>query len=122
MRQLIGLLLVIVVAVSVTLMAKGNASKVLIFFDQYRIEMSLNFAVISILLLFIAMYVMLRSWRASSQLPTKFKEFWINRKQNALLKANTQGLIALITGDEQGAQKALNQARKTGIETDKNIP
>lgn len=118
MRQLIGLLLVIVVAVSVTLMAKGNASKVLIFFDQYRIEMSLNFAVISILLLFIAMYVMLRSWRASSQLPTKFKEFWINRKQNALLKANTQGLIALITGDEQGAQKALNQARKTGIETD----
>ena len=42
----------------------------------------------------------------------------MNRKQAALLKANTQGLIALITGDEQGAQKALNQASKTGIETD----
>ena len=35
-----------------------------------------------------------------------------------MLQANTQGLIALITGDEQGAQKALNQASKTGIETD----
>ena len=34
------------------------------------------------------------------------------------MKANTQGLIALITGDEQGAQKALNQASKTGMETD----
>ncbi|WP_275270823.1 heme biosynthesis HemY N-terminal domain-containing protein [Limnobacter sp. P1] len=118
MKQLLGLLLVVVVAVAVTLMAQGNASKVLIFFGQYRIDMSLNFAVVAILLLFLVFYVMMRAWRASSQLPGKFKEYWMNRKQNALLQANTQGLIALITGDEQGAQKALNQASKTGIETD----
>ena len=118
MKQLLGLLLVVVVAVAVTLMAQGNASKVLIFFGQYRIDMSLNFAVAAILLLFLVLYVMMRAWRASSQLPGKFKEYWMNRKQNALLQANTQGLIALITGDEQGAQKALNQASKTGIETD----
>jgi len=104
--------------VAVTLMAQGNASKVLIFFGQYRVDMSLNFAVVAILLLFLVLYVMMRAWRASSQLPGKFKEYWMNRKQNALLQANTQGLIALITGDEQGAQKALNQASKTGIETD----
>lgn len=118
MKQLLGLLLVVVVAVAVTLMAQGNASKVLIFFGQYRIDMSLNFAVAAILLLFLVLYVMMRAWRASSQLPGKFKEYWMNRKQNALLRANTQGLIALITGDEQGAHKALNQASKTGIETD----
>ena len=118
MKQLLGLLLVVVVAVGVTLMAQGNASKVLIFFGQYRVDMSLNFAVVAILLLFLVLYVMMRAWRASSQLPGKFKEYWMNRKQNALLQANTQGLIALITGDEQGAQKALNQASKTGIETD----
>ena len=118
MKQLLGLLLVVVVAVAVTLMAQGNASKVLIFFGQYRVDMSLNFAVVAILLLFLVLYVMMRAWRASSQLPGKLKEYWMNRKQNALLQANTQGLIALITGDEQGAQKALNQASKTGIETD----
>lgn len=118
MKQLIGLLLVVVVAVAVTLMAQGNASKVLIFFGQYRVDMSLNFALIAILLLFFTLYVLMRAWRASSQLPGKFKEYWMNRKQNALLRANTQGLIALITGDEHGAQKALNQASKTGIETD----
>lgn len=118
MKQLIGLLLVVVVAVAVTLMADGNASKVLIFFGQYRIDMSLNFAIIAILFLFFVLYIVLRAWRASSQLPSKFKDYWVNKKQNALLQANTQGLIALITGDEQGAQKALNQASKTGIETD----
>ena len=118
MRQLIGLLLVVVVAVAVTLMAQGNASKVLVFFGQYRIDMSLNFAIISNLLMFVVLHFTLRTWRASSQLPGKFKEYWMNRKQKALLKANTQGLIALITGDELGAQKALNQASKTGIETD----
>ncbi|MEK9817268.1 MAG: heme biosynthesis HemY N-terminal domain-containing protein, partial [Limnobacter sp.] len=95
---------------AVTLMAQGNASKVLIFFGQYRIDMSLNFAIVAILLLFLVFYILLRAWRASSQLPGKFKEYWMNRKQNALLRANTQGLIALITGDEQGAHKALNQA------------
>ncbi|WP_334119481.1 heme biosynthesis HemY N-terminal domain-containing protein [Limnobacter sp.] len=118
MRQLIGLLLVVVVAVAITLMAQGNASKVLVFFGQYRIDMSLNFVILAILLLFLTMHVVLRAWRASSQLPGKFKEYWMNRKQAALLKANTQGLIALITGDELGAQKALNHASKTGIETD----
>ncbi|VWX35779.1 conserved hypothetical protein [Limnobacter sp. 130] len=118
MKQLLGLLLVIVVAVAITLMAQGNGGKVLIFFGQYRIDMSLNFAVIAVFLVFLAFYIVMRAWRASSQLPGKFKEYWSNRKQNALLKANTQGLIALITGDEQGAQKALNQASKTGIETD----
>lgn len=80
--------------------------------------MSLNFVILAIVLLFLTLHVVLRTWRASSQLPGKFKEYWMNRKQAALLKANTQGLIALITGDEQGAQKALNQASKTGIETD----
>lgn len=53
MKQLLGLLLVVVVAVAVTLMAQGNASKVLIFFGQYRIDMSLNFAIVAILLLFV---------------------------------------------------------------------
>jgi HemY protein len=118
MKQLIGMLLVVVVAVAVTLMAQGNTSKVLIFFGQYRIDMSLNFAIIAILLVFFLFYITLRAWRASSQLPGKFKEYLVNRKQQALLKANTQGLIALITGDEQRAHKALNQASKTGIETD----
>lgn len=118
MKQLIGLLLVVVVAVAVTLMAKGNASKVLVFFGQYRVDMSLNFAVVSILLLFMLLHLLLRAWKASSLLPEKFREYWINRRQSALLKANTQGLIALITGDEPGAEKALVQASKTGMETD----
>jgi HemY protein len=118
MKQLISLLLIIVVAVAVTLGAQGNSSKVLIFFDEYRIDMSLNFAVAALLLLFFVFYVLMRVWRASSQLPGKFKEYRLNKKQNALLRANTSGVIAYITGDDHGSQKALVQATKTGIETD----
>ncbi len=73
MKQLLGLLLVVVVAVAVTLMAQGNASKVLIFFGQYRIDMSLNFAVVAILLLFLVLYVMMRAWRASASFPENSK-------------------------------------------------
>jgi HemY protein len=118
MKQLIGFLLVVVFAVAFTLAAQGNTSKVLIFYGQYRIDLSLNFAILTILFSFFIFYVVLRTWRASSQLPGKFRQYWLSRKQKELLQANTRGLIALITGDEQGSQKALDQARKTGIETD----
>lgn len=118
MRQLISLLLVVVLAVLVTLAAQGNAGKVLVFFGQYRIDMTLNFVVLVLLGVFVLMYLLMRAIRASSQIPGRFREYLLNKKQNALLQANTSGLIAYITGDELGAQKALKQAARTGLEND----
>lgn len=118
MKQLITLLLIVVIAVAVTLLAQGNAAKVVVFFGRYRIDVSLNFALISLIVGFFVLHFSLLAVRASGQLPSKFREYFLNRKQGALLDANTSGLIALITGDEQEAQKALKSASKTGIETD----
>ncbi|HEX4917555.1 MAG TPA: heme biosynthesis HemY N-terminal domain-containing protein [Limnobacter sp.] len=118
MRQLIGLLLIIVVAVGVTLLAQSNDAKVLVFAGQYRLDMSLNFVIIALLVSFFLLYLALRALRASSQLPARLKAYWQNRKQEALLKANTSGLIAFITGDEAGSKKALKAAVGTGVETD----
>ncbi|HEY1058639.1 MAG TPA: heme biosynthesis HemY N-terminal domain-containing protein [Limnobacter sp.] len=118
MKQLIGLLLIIVVAVAVTLFADGNAAKVVVFFGQYRIDLSLNFAIIALVLSFVLVHFSLLAIRASGQLPARFKAYLQNRKQTALLDANTAGLIAFITGDEPSAAKALKAASKTGIETD----
>ena len=118
MKQLITLLLIVVIAVGLTLLAQGNAAKVVVFFGRYRIDVSLNFALISLIIGFFVLHFSLLAVRASGQLPSKFREYFLNRKQGALLDANTSGLIALITGDEQEAQKALKSASKTGIETD----
>ncbi|HEX4843873.1 MAG TPA: heme biosynthesis HemY N-terminal domain-containing protein [Limnobacter sp.] len=118
MRQLIGLLLIVVVAVGVTLLAQSNDAKVLVFVGQYRVDMSLNFVIVALLVFFFLLYFALRALRASSQLPARLKAYWQNRKQDALLKANTSGLIAFITGDEAGSKKALKAAVGTGVETD----
>ncbi|WP_370261543.1 heme biosynthesis HemY N-terminal domain-containing protein [Limnobacter sp.] len=118
MRQLIGLLVIVVVAVGITLLAQSNDAKVLVFAGQYRVDMSLNFVIIALLVGFALLYLALRALSASSQLPSRLKAYLKNRKQEALLKANTRGLISLITGDEHGAEKALKQAVGTGIESD----
>ncbi|HEX4878812.1 MAG TPA: heme biosynthesis HemY N-terminal domain-containing protein, partial [Limnobacter sp.] len=118
MRQLIGLLLIVVLAVGITLLAQTNDAKVLVFAGHYRVDMSLNFVIIALLVFFFMLYFALRALRASSQLPARLKAYLQNRKQDALLRANTQGLIALITGDDVGSKKALKWAIGTGVETD----
>ena len=110
MRQLLGFLLTVIVAVAITLFAQGNAAKVAIFVGQKRIDLSLNFAIIVLCVSFFFVHVSLLAIRVSGQLPNRFKTFFSNRTQHALLQANTHGLIALIAKDEQGAEKALKQA------------
>lgn len=118
MKQLVTLLVIVVMAVAVTLFAQGNASKVVVFFGHTRIDMSLNFVVIALVLLFVAVHFSLLAIRASSQLPGRFKAYLMSRKQTALLDADTRGVIALITGDELGSGRALKSALKTGLNSD----
>ena len=118
MRQLVALILVIVAAVVLTMFAQENPAKVTVFFTKTRLDFSLNFAILSLLLGFTIIYLSVSAVRISGQLPGRFKQYLASRKQNALLDANTAGLIALITGDETGAEKALENAIQTGVQTD----
>lgn len=118
MKRFVSLLLLIAAAVIITTIAHDNPAKVTIFLTEHRIDFSLNFAIVVFIVLFFGFYFGVSALRASGQLPAKLRQYWKERKQTALLKANTDGVIALITGDESGADRALKNAAKTGLETD----
>lgn len=118
MKPLIQFLLIVMVAVVLTVFAQGNDSRVLLSVSTKRIELSLNLAIVLLLMGFLLFHYSLLALRFSVQLTTRFKDFFSNRKQKALLQANTNALIAWITEDEQESHRALQQAISTGIETD----
>lgn len=118
MRHLISLTVVAALAVVLTLAAKFNPGKVAIFLSNYRIDFSLNLAIVLFVLLFASVWLLYGAFRASGRMPARVRGFFSGRKQKILMQANTNGIIALITGDENLAEKSLRNAQKTGIESD----
>lgn len=118
MRQLISLSLVVAAAVLVTVLAKFNAGKVAIFINTTRIDFSLNLAIVLFVLIFVGLWLVVGAFRASSRMPGRVRGFFTSRKQKGLNRANTDAVIALITGDERLAERALSAAQKTGLEGD----
>lgn len=118
MKHLISLSVVVVLAVILTLVAKFNPGKVAIFLSEYRIDFSLNFAIVLFFVAFASTWIVFGAFRASGKMPARVRGFFSGRKQKILMEANTKGIIALITGDEALAEKSLRNAQKTGIESD----
>lgn len=118
MKKLIWLAILVALAVVLTLAANENTGKVAIFLTTHRIDFSLNFAIVALVVAVFVVWFTLGALRASSKVPAKLKRFMEDRRQKALLQANTTGLIALINGDDILADKALKNARKTGVENE----
>ncbi|MDH4395720.1 MAG: heme biosynthesis HemY N-terminal domain-containing protein [Limnobacter sp.] len=118
MKNLISLSVVVALAVVLTLVAKFNPGKVAIFLSEYRIDFSLNFAIVLFFVAFASTWIVFGAFRASGKMPARVRGFLSSRKQKILMEANTKGIIALITGDEALAEKSLRNAQKTGIESD----
>lgn len=114
MKKLITLALLVGLAVLLTLAALENTGKVAIFLPTHRIDFSLNFGIVALVVAVVAVWFLLGVIRASGAVPSRLKRYLGGKRQQALLKANTTGLMALIVGDDMLADKALKNARKTG--------
>jgi HemY protein len=118
MRQLLQVLLIVIFAVAITLFAQSNTAKVVLLLSNKRIELSLNLAIILSLLGFFLFHYALLALRFSAQITSRFRGFFSNRSQKALLQANINGFLAWVTEDEPESHRALQQAISTGLETD----
>lgn len=114
MKKLISLAILVGLAVLLTLAAIENTGKVAIFLSTHRIDFSLNFGIVALVLCILTVWFLLGVIRASGEVPSRLKKYLGVRRQQALLKANTTGLMALVIGDDMLADKALRNARKTG--------
>ncbi|RKF22108.1 hypothetical protein DBZ36_00220 [Alginatibacterium sediminis] len=110
MLKLIVLLIVIGLGMALGPQLAGNKGYVLIAFDQYTVEMSVTSAIflgfLALCALFLIIWIIRWLWRALVQ-----SSGWWGSRQRKLAHNNTQsGMMAMMRGDYQHAEKLVSKA------------
>jgi len=119
MKFLFWLLGLFALAVALTL-ATHNPGYVLLFYPPYRAEMSLSLFVVTLLLLFVVVYLALRLLFATVRLPEYVRRFRSERTREKGRKALLDALTAFFEGRYANAEQAAARAMELGEESGLN--
>lgn len=114
MRILFWVLLILALAIGIGLLANQNDGYVLIVRQPYRIELSLNFLIVLIVLSFALLHAMLRLAYYIKALPSSVKQFREHQRLRRGHAALLEGLHALVEGRYDDAHKAASKALELG--------
>ncbi|GAB3626386.1 heme biosynthesis protein HemY [Pandoraea terrae] len=119
MRGLIWLTLLFAVAAGFAVLATFNHGQVVMLVPPYRIDVSLNLFVLAILLLFLALYVIVRILRNIYKMPERvaaYRNRQRSRRANIALRDAVAFLFAgRYTRAEKAAREAAEQADNRGV-------
>lgn len=110
MRAAIWFLALFGVASAVALFAGNNQGTVTVFWPPWRIDLSLNLVVLSLLAVFVFLYVALRAISALLALPRQARQWRLQQKERALHMALLEALTQLLAGRFSRARKAAQSA------------
>lgn len=110
MRLFIRLLILFALAVGLAVGARFNPGNVVLFYPPYRIDLSLNFFLLLTLVLFVLLYVLVRTIVTTQNMPKKVAEYRQNKRERDGNKALREGLKALFEGRFGRAEKAASRA------------
>ena len=119
MKFLLWLLVLFAAAVALTLAAHNDGFAVLVY-PPYRVELSLTLFVILLLVVFVAVYVLMRIVVSALGLPDYVRRFRAERRQNKGRKAMMEALSAYFEGRYAAAEKAAVRAMELGVSSDLN--
>lgn len=94
------------VAVALALFASGNGSTVTVFWPPHRVDLSLNFVVLLLLLLFVLLYLALRSLSALFSMPAQARLWRLRHQERVMNSALLDALSHLMAGRFIRARKA----------------
>ncbi len=107
MKLLIGLLLALLAAVGLVLAVYQDNGYVLIGYGVWEIRGSLALFVLFDVLLFLALYLAMRTLAHAWRLPARMHEWQQRRAAQRARRALTRGLLDLSEGEWRAAEKAL---------------
>jgi HemY protein len=110
MRFFIRLLILFALAVGLAVGARFNPGNVVLFYPPYRIDLSLNFFLFLTLILFVLLYLLVRTIVTTQNMPKKVAEYRQNKRERDSNKALREGLKALFEGRFGRAEKAASKA------------
>ena len=112
MRWLFWFLLIIATAVGLSLLASSDHGYVLLVRPPYRVEFSLNFLVVAVLLLFVLFHLILRLIHYTQRLPSDVRAY----KQTKRLQAAHASLIEALQKEAEGEYKTAETAALQAFE------
>lgn len=110
MRGLIWLTLLFAVAASLAVLATFNHGQVVIVMWPHRIDISLNFFVLGLLLLFLALYVFIRLLRNLYKMPARVAAYRDRQRSRRANIALREAIAFLFAGRYTRAEKAAREA------------
>ncbi len=114
MKKLISLAIIVAFAVLLTLAAVENTGRIAIFLPSQRIDFSINFAIISLIVTLFLITVIFKIFKVSGQVPQKIRFYFEKRRQLNALKAHQEMFSAFVMSDSHLADKALEKMLKSG--------
>jgi len=119
MRRIIWSLLIISSAVGLALLMRFNHGNVAVLWPPYRIDVSVNFAVLVLVAAFVLMYVLLATLSNALNLPARVREYRERRRRETAMAGLRDSLLALFEGrfgrSERLAQAALGDRSLAGV-------
>jgi len=110
MRLFLWLLALMAAAIGIAVTARFNPGNVVLFYPPYRIDLSLNFFVLMQVLLFVALYLLVRAIRATARMPAEVAAYRLRKRERDSNKGLREALKALFEGRFGHAEKAALRA------------
>jgi HemY protein len=98
------------VAVASALLAGGNQSTVTVFWSPYRVDLSLNLVLLSLVVLFVMLHLAWRAMSALFELPHQARRWRLQQKERAMHAALLDALSELWSGRYVRAAKSAEKA------------
>jgi HemY protein len=114
MRSLFWLLAVFAAAVALVILGRVDGGYVLFIYPPYRVEVSMLFFAVGLLVAFIALYALLRLLSHALSLPAYVRAFRARRRRERAHAALTSALQAYYEGGYERAEKEAALAFETG--------
>ena len=110
MRIFLWLVALLATAIGLAVMARFNAGNVVLFYPPYRVDVSLNFFLLLLFLLFLLCYAVLNTIRSAQKMPGRVVEYRRSRREREGNRAFRESLKALFEGRFGHSEKAAARA------------
>ena len=110
MRFFLWLLSLFAAAIGLAVMARFNPGNVVLFYPPFRVDLSLNFFIILLVGLFLVLYAIVSTLRATLQMPARVEQYRAAKLQRDSNRALHDALKAFLEGRFGQAEKSSNRA------------
>ena len=112
MRRLIVLILLVALAVGLGILLHFNHGNIAVLWPPYRLDISVNFAMLVLLASFIFGYFLIRALSTTARLPTVVREYRERRTRDQAIHSLGESVVAFFEGRFGRAERLAEQARQ----------